>query len=154
MICGALVNNNARKLSASLVKALLINGAMPMKGQYHQALPNGEFGASLVAPNSNSGFRRVNLINSLRNIVDNPENSVYGFQDMTGQDSLGIDDRHRSEHDVTVVIPAGSPSALTLKVTPVWTDPSGEKPQNDLDLIVAGRGDQKHGNQGDGSGFD
>ncbi|KAK4085124.1 uncharacterized protein Triagg1_114 [Trichoderma aggressivum f. europaeum] len=154
VIRGALVDNGHREPSAALVKAILINGAVPLKGQYNQALPNGEFGASMDAPNPNSGFGRVNLTNSLRNIVDNPESSVYGFQDVTGQDSLGMDGQHRSEHPVSVEIPAGSPSALTLKVTLVWNDPPGEHLQNDLDLIVAGRGAEKHGNQGDGSGFD
>lgn len=154
VIRGALVDNRVPQPSAALIKAILINGAVPMKGQYNQALPNAEFGSSLDAPNPNSGFGRVNLANSLRNIVANSESSIYGFQDVTGDQSLGMDDQHRSEHAVIINIPEGSPAALTLKVTLVWTDFPGERLQNDLDLIVAGAGAEKHGNQGDGSGFD
>ncbi|KAF5139165.1 Serine protease/ABC transporter B family protein tagC [Metarhizium anisopliae] len=154
VIRGALVDNRVPRPSAALIKALLINGAVPMKGQYNQALPNGEFGPSVDAPNPNSGFGRVNLANSLRNIVANQESTVYGYQDVTGDQSLGMDGQHRGEHAVTVDIPEGSPAGLTLKVTLVWTDFPGERLQNDLDLIVAGAGIEKHGNQGDGSGFD
>ncbi|KAH0602094.1 hypothetical protein MHUMG1_00973 [Metarhizium humberi] len=153
-IRGALVDNHVPRPSAALIKALLINGAVPMKGQYNQALPSGEFGPSMDAPNPNSGFGRVNLANSLRNIVANQDSTVYGYQDVTGDQSLGMDGRHRSVHAVIVNIPEGSPAALTLKVTLVWTDFPGERLQNDLDLIVAGADTEKHGNQGDGSGFD
>ncbi|KAG8406933.1 hypothetical protein J3459_018520 [Metarhizium acridum] len=93
-----------------------------------RALPNGEFGPVRgLRPNPSSGFGRVNLANSLRNIVANQESAVYGFQDVTGDQSLGMDGRHRGEHAVTVDIPQGSPAALTLKVTLVWTDFPGEK---------------------------
>jgi serine protease AprX len=34
----------------------------------------------------------------------------------------------------------------TLKVTLVWTDPSGEALQNDLDLIIQAAGQEQHGN--------
>jgi subtilisin family serine protease len=154
VIRGALVDNNMPQPSAALVKAILINGAVPMKGQYNQPITNGEFGPIPDAPNPNSGFGRVNLANSLCNIVANSKSPVYGFQDVTGDQSLGVDGNHRAEHVVNVQIPEGSPAALVFKVTLVWTDPPGERLQNDLDLIVVGSGTEKHGNQGDGPEFD
>ncbi|KHN94735.1 subtilisin-like protease [Metarhizium album ARSEF 1941] len=155
VVRGALFDNRVAQPSAALVKAILINGAVPLKGQYGQGLPDGEFWPSVDAPNPNSGFGRVNLASSLRSIVAGPESRVCGFEDVTGDQSLGMDGRHREEHAVAVDIPTGGSAALTLKVTLVWTDFPGERLPNDLDLIVAGAGGEKHGNQGDDlSAFD
>src|SRR5213075_2564941 len=49
-----LVKNGNPKPTAALIKALLINGAVEIAGQYHPS----EAGPS---PNNNSGFGRVNL---------------------------------------------------------------------------------------------
>jgi serine protease AprX len=138
--------------SASLVKALLINGAVDLVGQYSPT----EAGPS---PNRNSGFGRVNLLGSV--ILPGP-NAAGGFG-TGGPLEQGADDT------ITVRIPgerpatrgetggAVGPTALgaTFKITLVWSDPAGDLLQNDLDLIVvAADGTERHGNMGTGPGFD
>ncbi|RDK42432.1 serine peptidase [Aspergillus phoenicis ATCC 13157] len=140
-----LIKNKTKDPSAALIKALLINGAIELPGQY---VPS-EAGPS---PNSNSGYGRVNLPNS----VILPSQSDGGY--LEGRPlSQGM------KEEKIVHIPAGrggsdSSSAVSghvLKVTLVWTDPPGPNLQNDLDLIVMDEiGTEKHGNMGDRPDFD
>jgi serine protease AprX len=118
---------------AALVKALLINGAAELGGQYTPT----EAGRS---PNNNSGFGRVDLAGS----VILPDDPAAGF---------GIGAPLDQDDDATVTIQI--PSGRTLKITLVWTDPPGAALQNDLDLIVvAANGEERHGNVGASSRFD
>jgi hypothetical protein len=142
-----LVKNGMTKPSAALIKAILINGAVNLPGQYSPS----EAGTS---PNMSSGWGRVNLAGSI--IIPGP-NPNGGFGDggplKQGQDGT-----------VTITIPTKKPSSksaqttgtgYTLKVTLVWTDPAGAKLQNDLDLIVkASNGQERHGNMGTSKKFD
>ena len=157
VIRGALEDNGNKNPTASVVKAVLINGAVPLKGQYSQSGQNGEFGASPDPPNSNEGFGRINVNNSLIHVVNTGKKSA-GFGERTGDQGLGDDGRHDKEFTFPITVPAVSgPSSgpRTLKVTIVWPDPKGARLQNDLDLIVTNpQGKQKHGNMGDGEGFD
>jgi serine protease AprX len=144
-----LVRNGTPNPSAALIKALLINGAVELVGQYSPS----EAGPS---PNNNSGFGRVNLANSV--IIPGP-NPDGGFGE-------GGPLQQGDSNTITVKVPAGggggAPAGVgtaglapTLKVTLVWSDPAGDKLQNDLDLIVtAPNGQERHGNMGLSPQFD
>ena len=141
-----LVENGVAEPTAALVKALLINGAVPLAGQY---VPT-EAGTS---PNGSSGFGRVNLAGSV--IIPGVEvdaGFVEGGPLAEGdQDTIEVSIPERRDDDEDLAA-AGS---ATFKVTLVWSDPPGAGLQNDLDLIViAADGSERHGNMGTGDGFD
>lgn len=137
--CAAVVRESFRvrhglNPSAALVKAMLINGATPLAGQY---IPP-ELGP---APNESAGFGRVNLSASL---APADGDGRVKFWD----EGTALDVKEQGQHAFT--IPAG---AAGLKVTLVWTDPPGEALQNDLDLIVRdASGAERHGNMPPASG--
>ncbi|MGO4329547.1 S8 family serine peptidase [Cupriavidus sp. 2TAF22] len=116
-----------RKPSAALVKALIINGARPLAGQYSPS----EAGA---VPNNNQGFGRVDL-----QAVTGPyaDHETLQFFD----EATRLDTGEREDYEVTIAA-----SARRLKVTLVWTDPPGEGLQSDLDLVVVAGGREWHGN--------
>jgi subtilisin family serine protease len=139
-----LVKNGTANPSAALIKALLINGAVELAGQYTPT----EAGP---APNNNSGFGRVDLAGSV--IIPGPDaNSGFGEKGPLKQgeeDSFMIDVPARSPR------PDPTATGVTLKITLVWTDPPGAALQNDLDLIVrAANRKERHGNMGTREGFD
>jgi serine protease AprX len=143
-----LVKNGMLTPSASLIKALLINGATELTGQYSPS----EAGPS---PNNNSGFGRVNLLGSV--ILPGP-NPDAGFDDgdplKQGEEVTFTVDIPRESSGNKDVIGTRSLGA-TFKITLVWTDPAGPDLQNDLDLIVqAADGSERHGNMGTSKGFD
>ena len=119
--------------TAALVKGLLINGAVELKGQF---VPS-EAGPS---PNFSAGWGRVDLSKSI--ILNGGQDHVAGYVDATS-----VRDGFTKEIQIT------KPGS-TLKVTLVWTDPEGALLQNDLDLIVAMAGEERHGNMGTQQGFD
>jgi serine protease AprX len=130
-----LVKNEVASPSAALVKAMLINGAQTIPGQYHPS----ETGSS---PNTASGWGRVNLAASIVAPGASPD-ADFGE---------GGPLRQGQTFDGTIRI-AGA--GRTLKFTLVWSDPPGAQLQNDLDLIVkAPDGQERHGNMGTGTGFD
>jgi serine protease AprX len=114
--------------SAALVKAMLINGAMDIVGQY---IPS-ETG---TIPNNSEGFGRVDLART----VDAPsQDEEVEFWD---------EDVALETGDEKKIVVSVAPATPLLKVTLVWTDPPGETLQNDLDLIVrAANGQELHGN--------
>ena len=125
----AIKQKGIKKPSAALVKALLINGAHNIAGQYTPS----EAG---VIPNVNQGFGRVDVAAVAGPFGPNEQLMVQDEADAldTGE-----------EHKVTLSVPVG---ATSLKATLVWTDPPGEGLQNDLDLIVSSAGGPEwHGNQ-------
>jgi serine protease AprX len=143
-----LVKNGTPTPSSALVKAILINGAVNLPGQYSPS----EAGTS---PTMSSGWGRVNLAGSI--IIPGP-NPNGGFGD-------GGPLKQGQNGTVTINIPQKrgakgrgahtTGTGYTLKVTLVWTDPPGAKLQNDLDLIVkASNGQVRHGNMGTSKNFD
>jgi hypothetical protein len=120
-------NHNLANPSAALVKALLINGAFPIPGQYTPS----ETGP---APNNADGFGRVDL---RATVGPYQANESVTFKD----EATALDTGQEERLTVTVAPPVAS-----LKVTLVWTDPAGEALQNDLDLIVRAGGLERHGN--------
>ena len=125
----AIKQKRIRKPSAALVKAMLINGARNIGGQY---VPS-EAG---VIPNLNQGFGRVDVAAIVGPLAP-------GGQLVVQDEAVALDTGE--EQTVTVTVPVG---ATSLKVTLVWTDPPGAGLQNDLDLIVSGAGGaERHGNQ-------
>lgn len=139
--------NGTPEPSAALIKALLINGAVELPGQYSPS----EAGPS---PNNDSGFGRVDLGGSVIIAGQNP-NGDFGEGGPLAQGE---------EDGFEVKIPESSPGEgagsqgaghATFKITLVWTDPPGEALQNDLDLILrTADGDERHGNMGTDRGFD
>jgi serine protease AprX len=139
-----LVKNGMQSPSAALIKALLINGAVKLPGQYNPT----EAGAS---PNGSSGWGRVNLAGSIILPGPNPDSGFgEGAPLKQGQDetfTIKIPPRTGAAHPTS--------AGATLKITLVWTDPAGAKLQNDLDLIVkASNGLERHGNMGTSKNFD
>lgn len=146
--------------SAALIKALLINGAMQLDGQYSPT----EAGAS---PNNASGWGRVNLASAAIIRGANPNGGFdEGGQLNQGQEqtvTINIPKRHKGTKTEAIGRRKKSGSkdvdlamaSPTLKVTLVWSDPPGATLQNDLDLIVtASSGQVRHGNVGTSKGFD
>lgn len=147
-----LVKNGTATPSAALVKALLIEGAVPLAGQYKPT----EAGSS---PNGNSGWGRVDLAGSV--ILPGPAHNG-GFGD-GGPLSEGEEDgftitirrSRRKPKRGQNTKPEVTALGQTLKITLVWSDPPGPQLQNDLDLIViASDGTERHGNMGTSEGFD
>jgi len=133
-----LVAHDVPKPTAALIKALLINGAKDLPGQY---IPS-EAGPS---PNNSSGFGLVDLANSI---------ILPGAQDKAGfLDGRPLTQGEKEEF--TINISDDLQGARDLKITLVWSDPPGAYLQNDLDLIViAADGVERHGNMGASSAFD
>ncbi|CUU56252.1 Subtilase family protein [Parafrankia irregularis] len=132
----ALVDNGFPRPSAALLKAVLLNGATELAGQYTPT----EVGPS---PNNNAGFGRVDFAGSMASVQ--PESAA------TGGAVEGGPLRQGETNSARLDVPAGS----TLKITLVWTDPPGEALQNDLDLIVrSADGHERHGNMGTSTEFD
>jgi hypothetical protein len=114
--------------SAALVKALIINGAEALRGQYTPS----ETG---VVPNHQQGFGRVNLA---RSVDADTGSRLLRFWD---------EDRTLDTGEEQVFRLSLEQPAKVLKATLVWTDPVGESLQNDLDLIVK----TEHGETGFGN---
>lgn len=131
--CAALVREHLAQQhdmptpSAALVKAMLINGAHNLPGQY---VPS-EAGA---IPNHAEGYGRIDMAATLGPYADGV---ILTLRDETTALDTG------DEETFTVTVAGGA----SLKATLVWTDPAGETLQNDLDLIVvAANGRERHGN--------
>jgi len=108
--------------SAALVKAMLINGAQDVVGQYVPSEAGG-------IPNNAEGFGRVDMAATL-------SESIQLRDEATALDA-------GDEETTTVTVGEGA----SLKVTLVWTDRPGSTLQNDLDLIVrTADGQERHGN--------
>jgi serine protease AprX len=113
--------------SAALLKALFINAAHPITGQY---VPP-EVGS---IPDNSEGFGRVNVGEVLA-----PTGQVRFWDEGDGKQ---LDTGEEETRTVTVAA-----ANQTIKATLVWTDPAGSGLQNDLDLILrAANGTEQHGN--------
>ena len=131
VIRGAMVDTfpNKQPPPATAVKAVLINGAVPIKGQYH---PQVEF---KTPPNFDYGFGRVNLHNSLLHVVPNaPGTASYGTGPALADN--GVDTREWT-HPISIPQQTSvGGGELTLKVTVAWADRPGAWLQNNLNLTV------------------
>ena len=119
--------HDLRKPSAALLKALIINGARDLTGQY---LPS----EADSLPNNSEGFGRVDV-----QAVVGPYGA--GEQLVFWDEGQALDVGEVAEQSVVV-----SPGAKLFKATLVWTDPPGEGLQSDLDLIVSAGSQERHGN--------
>jgi serine protease AprX len=122
--------------TAALVKALLINGAVELPGQYSPS----EAG---ISPNPNSGWGRISVADS----VGATDGTKIGYGEHPGVDEDDV-------VEIPVTVDAAGSGTRALKVTLVWTDPAGAMLQNDLDLTVTAGGSEKHGNVSSGNAFD
>lgn len=144
-----LVKNGTPTPSAALIKALLINGAVELTGQYTPT----EAGPS---PNESSGWGRVDVANSVilpsgeatTESVKTTTDKTSGFRDEDPSAALDTFDEFSVKIPIAIS-ESSSATPKTLKVTLVWTDPAGETLQNDLDLIVVSPDGktERHGNQ-------
>jgi hypothetical protein len=123
--------------SAALVKALLINGARQIAGQFDAPGVEG-------VPNIAAGFGRVDMLATVGPLLEHQ--------------SLVLQDEGRAlvDEELAITQIVITPPGTTLKATLVWTDPPGAKLQNDLDLIVkTADGKERHGNmKPDSADFD
>lgn len=126
--------NGVKNPTGSLVKALIINGAVPITGQY---MPD-DVGS---APNSHSGFGRVDIANSIAVVNPNDKFSGYGIG--------AIEEETEAPFVTEIPVPAAAAgnNELTLKVTMTYADLSGAALSNDLNLVVIAGKKQRHGNQ-------
>ncbi|OAP62346.1 hypothetical protein AYL99_04549 [Fonsecaea erecta] len=123
--------NGVKNPTGSLIKALLINGAVPIKGQY---MPR-EVGDE---PNPHSGFGRVDVPTS---VVD-PADKTSGYE-------IGaIDEENEEPFKFSIAVPPQT-AGQTLKVTLVYADVAGAALANDLNLVAIAGGKERHGNQRD-----
>ena len=135
-----LVKNKWANPPAALLKALLINGAVDMQGQYLMK----DVGPS---PNCINGWGRVNLAGSiiLPPGAGGDTNSALG---------IGGPLKEREEGSFVIRVPTRN-TGVKLKITLVWTDPPARFLQNNLNLIVkAANGEERHGNMDTQPGFD
>ncbi|CAI9635661.1 unnamed protein product [Alternaria burnsii] len=142
--------------TASLIKALLINGAVPIRGQYMPEYLPKELPEGL--PNPHSGFGRVNIAATLANIKQT---------DYSGWRCDTIDEEKGGAFYTLVSVPLpqdvakgdhNKPEAWgfkTLKVTMAYADLPGAALANDLNLVVVNvfQNKERHGNQGPGKDF-
>ncbi|KAH8634189.1 hypothetical protein IG631_09589 [Alternaria alternata] len=142
--------------TASLIKALLINGAVPIRGQYMPEYLPKELPEGL--PNPHSGFGRVNIAATLANIKQT---------DYSGWTCDTIDEEKGKAFYTLVSVPLpqdvaegdhNKPKAWgskTLKVTMAYADLPGAALANDLNLVVINvfQNKERHGNQGPGKEF-
>ena len=165
-----LVNNGLSNPPAALLKALLINGAVDMQGQYQQR----DVGPS---PNNIDGWGRVDLAGSV--IIPGPDKPNSGLGtggplEEGGEESFVVSipekfdapkvphsgPRKMGNGDQAVLAHgkqenSNADSGVKFKITLVWSDPPGPLLQNNLNLIVkAANGEERHGNMGIGKGFD
>lgn len=131
-----LVKNGTANPSAALIKAMLINGATALKGQYATT----DAGA---VPNSIQGFGRINLKNSV--IIPGQTGNAGFYQG----GPLG---RQKQDSKDLEILEGEKDS---LRITLVYSDPPGNNLQNSLNLIIkAADGTEHHGNKGDSDEFD
>jgi subtilisin family serine protease len=137
--------------TASLIKALLINGAVPIRGQYMPEYLPKELPEGL--PNPHSGFGRVNIAATLANIkrtdysgwkcstVDEEEEKAFSMLiSVPLPQNIAEGDHHKPE----------ARGVKMLKITMVYADLPGAALANDLNLVVVnvGQDKERHGNQG------
>src|SRR5262249_8569586 len=135
---------------------LLINGAVPLAGQYSPT----EVGPS---PNDVSGWGLVNLAGSGILPGQHPnagfgeggpltqgQQSSFTIAIPGGHNGAGLAKAKKSKAKNGNASAAGTMAVSpALKITLVWSDPAGPNLQNDLDLIVkAANGQERHGNMG------
>ncbi len=119
--------------SAALVKATLINGAVDIApGQYRDEFPNGSKDDVLRRPDTNQGWGRVNLRNSL---VYTYPNALWFEDNAGGLATAGV-------YETAFTITSNE---RPLRVTLVWADYPGAEAANgalvnDLDLEVSAPG--------------
>lgn len=114
--------------SAALIKALIINGARDVDGQYTPSEAD-------RIPNTAEGFGLVDLA-----AVIGP---FSAYENLLYKEEATLLDTGQEEY-TTIAI---AERVAMLKVTLVWTDPPGENLQNDLDLIIrTASGAERHGN--------
>jgi len=157
-----LVKNGMPTPSAALIKALLINGAVRLAGQY---MPP-EVGPN---PNNVSGWGLVDLAGSVILPGPNPngglgeggplkqgQQSTFTINIPAGHGGMALAKGKKGKAKKGKTTAAGTLAVSpTLKITLVWSDPAGPNLQNDLDLIVkAANGQERHGNMGTSAGFD
>jgi subtilisin family serine protease len=118
--------------TASLIKALIINGAVTVAGQYMPVHISKE-------PNPHSGFGRVNLANSIEMIEPQNKTSGYGVG--------AIDEETEKPFELEIPIPSDGTTS-TFKVTMAYADLPGAALCNDLNLVVVVGDNERHGNQG------
>lgn len=125
--------NGVTNPTASLIKALIINGAVSIAGQY---MPN-DLGEG---PNPHSGFGRVNVANTIATIEPNDTISGYGVG--------AIDEQTEEPFATQIPIPESDVNSLTLKLTMAYADLPGAALSNDINLVVIAGDRERHGNQG------
>jgi hypothetical protein len=132
-----LVQNGVDQPSAALIKALLINGAVDIIGQYNPT-------EAKAIPNGDEGWGRVDLAGS---VIIPGEQSTAGCGD-----GNPLDDDEEIEVKITIPekeVTDDHREPIRLKVTLVYSDFPGIELQNDLNLIVIGsRRSERHGNMG------
>ena len=125
-------SDGTKNATGSLIKAMLINGAVPIAGQY---MPK----ELSLLPNSHSGFGRVNIEKScVSKEAKSAGTAGYGTGAILRSTEAPV--------SIKVKVPNGK---NTFKCTMTYADPQGAKLINDLNLVVSNGTKERHGNQVD-----
>ena len=130
--CGSRGCGSSISPSNSLLKALLLNGAVPMTGRVQQ-VPNGAvLDESFEEYDGKQGFGRINLLNSV---------PLHGSNELK---LIAVNDKaitDGDDHGYIIDIDSSTGCSSDLKVTLVWMDPPGATGcmdclVNDLDVYL------------------
>ncbi len=135
----AVISRAVHGPSAALIKALLINGTVDIRGKDSASAPTG---ATPAAPNGLQGFGRVQMTRSTAALSGEPG---CGFVDAgEGKTVPPLTPSIRSWESMPIEIRRPNTS---LVVTLAYSDREGQLLQNDLNLIVRdAHGEERHGN--------
>lgn len=112
---GSKVPEDQTNPSGALIKAVLINGAMPLIGVDNT--PIGEGITTLPSsPDNHQGFGRINLLNSL---PLSGKNEILSFI----QDGQSLSSGGQNTYDFTVKTTGSCTDPFSVTLT--WTDPPG-----------------------------
>ncbi|MCJ1317039.1 hypothetical protein MMC15_002360 [Xylographa vitiligo] len=131
--------------SATTLKALLIHGAVDRSGGMYGTLVVGQ------APNDIQGFRRLYLKNSISIVkLKTADPDRTGIEQILLPDVGTLPVKRPIEVNRKSKKPAtrGQPMTASLKVTCVWSDPSGSTLQNRLEFSVIADADRRDEERG------
>ncbi|KAF5659130.1 kp-43 peptidase [Fusarium heterosporum] len=129
--------------SSSLLKALLVNGAI----NFSEAIGLG------MGYDYEQGFGRVDIDSSIAMVTTTSFIEGGSLLEQTSFDVPALRQTETEKRWASALIPV-PPGRNRVVVTLAYPDPPGGLLQNDLNLIILSGGAERHGNMGKGTDFD